>query len=77
MLVQVINKQEEDVILFEVSNNYTLEDAEKILRNIIQKANDMVENSETDLYILDKIEEMLPHDIQRVYTETIICEIFM
>ena len=75
MLIQVVNSDGENAILFGVSNNYSLDEATESIQKIIAKANEKVENSDEDLYLLDEVEYMLPSDIHRVYTEMINCDL--
>ena len=81
MLIQLLDVDGNDAILYEVSDNYTLADAEKEIRAAYKLAKEKedkldYDEFEEDFYIHDKVEEQLPQGFTRVYTEIIICDLF-
>ena len=79
MLVQLLDTDGNNAILYDVTDNYTLEDAENEIRKAYADAKakeDSVDEFEEDFYIHDEVEEQLPTGFTRVYTEIITCDLF-
>jgi hypothetical protein len=81
MLVQLLDVDGNEAILYEVSDDYTLADAEKEIRaayKLAKEKEDKLEYDEfeEDFYIHDEVEENLPKGFTRVYTEIITCVLF-
>ena len=77
MLIQIVDSSGENVLLYRVSGNYTLAEAETRIKEEYQSAKEKEDNLDYDeFYIHDEVEENLPKGFTRVYTEIMICELF-